>query len=318
MPLSFGEWYGKAATKAQRFGFGDGRCPVCKLQKETIDHLFLKCPNLRGFWKTLHKDKLTPFGKWGKQIYLRCEVAGPLALKHRSIRNYITFREFADHRLCACCPLPPSDTGPLGYEAAEDPFRSHKFPHDAILEIGKDRSLAHPSSPPYTPRRILTKKDEGVHTSDFTLAPWSNAGGTRSSPLSNLPACSPLFALNTEHETGEIRSIVFASLSSPPRANSTKATAPTLAPGSTRNAQSFTGGSRPATIADFTACPSTEEQENERVIREPQMGIRRDAGGIQEIVITHFTHANSMRTKAMFPPPPIPLPKQDLTRKFTH
>ncbi|KAL2607838.1 hypothetical protein R1flu_026411 [Riccia fluitans] len=202
-----------------------------------------------------------------------------------------------------CTPAAPSDTGALGYEAAEDPFCSRKLPHDAIPKIGNDRSLAHPSSPAYTPRRIFTNWEEGVHTSDSTLAIRSNAGGTRSSPLSNLPASSPLFALNTEHETGEICSIDSASSSYPPRANSTKATAPYLGPGSTRDAQPFTGDSRPTIFANFSACPPTNEQKIERVIRVPQMGIRRDAGGILEIATTRFTHANSTRTEAMFLPP---------------
>ncbi|KAL2610775.1 hypothetical protein R1flu_022467 [Riccia fluitans] len=204
-----------------------------------------------------------------------------------------------------CTPAAPSDTGTLGYEAAEDPFRFHKFPHDAIPGIGNDRSLAHLSFPPYTPRRILTNREEGVHTSDSTLAPRSNAGGTRSSPLSNLPACSPLFALNTKHKTGEIRSIDSASSSSPPRANSTKAAVPNLGLGSTRDAQPFTGGSRPTIIANFTECPPTNEQKIERVIRAPQMEIRRDAGGFQEIASSRFTHANSTRTEAMFLPPDL-------------
>ncbi|KAL2610753.1 hypothetical protein R1flu_022445 [Riccia fluitans] len=50
------------ATKALRFGFGDGYCPVCKLRSETIDHLFLACPKLSRYLKAMQNDKLLPFG----------------------------------------------------------------------------------------------------------------------------------------------------------------------------------------------------------------------------------------------------------------
>ncbi|KAL2642722.1 hypothetical protein R1flu_010309 [Riccia fluitans] len=56
-------WQGLyTAIKALRFGFGDGCCPVCKLRRENIDHLFLACPNLRKFWTAMQKEKLLPFG----------------------------------------------------------------------------------------------------------------------------------------------------------------------------------------------------------------------------------------------------------------
>ncbi|KAL2619818.1 hypothetical protein R1flu_000023 [Riccia fluitans] len=54
-------WQGLyTTTKAQRFGFGDGYCLVCKRRSETIDHLFLACPNISRYWKAMQNDKLLP------------------------------------------------------------------------------------------------------------------------------------------------------------------------------------------------------------------------------------------------------------------
>ncbi|KAL2633895.1 hypothetical protein R1flu_005374 [Riccia fluitans] len=56
-------WQGLyTATKALRFGFGDGSCPVCKQNNESVDHLFLLCSCLNRFWMEMCKDKLLPLG----------------------------------------------------------------------------------------------------------------------------------------------------------------------------------------------------------------------------------------------------------------
>ncbi|KAL2610769.1 hypothetical protein R1flu_022461 [Riccia fluitans] len=180
-------WQGLyTATKALRFGFGDGSCPVCKQNNENVDHLFLLCPSLNRFWTEMRKDKLLPLGsnfsifKNSLPAFIDA-VLGPVPASIAKWKVIIELWRFAlDKCILKWWEDKKSDESSFALKTVMElishiPEGRFSSLHQKILQKQTATPEAHSASPPCMPERQPNTRpasEEELETGEtFPMAP---------------------------------------------------------------------------------------------------------------------------------------------------